>query len=426
MKLLIEKAVYGGLGLTRVEGKTFFVPLTLPGEEIEAHIIEEKRSFANAELDAVITPSPLRVEPPCPYFARCGGCHYQHASYAGQLQIKQVVLEETFARSGIREIPPVEVIAAEPWGYRNRIRLLVKPASQLPLAYRSWKSHETITVDVCPIAAPLLQRAIRVLTETSAETSLSDWAREIEFFCNGDESALLLSVTAKSNARKDQLQKAWGLFGARLPELRGMAAFTKTDNQEEELRGPLLQQFGTSSLEYKAGSSEYRVSTGSFFQVNRFLVDRLIQQVTRKRRGRIAWDLYAGVGLFARALADHFEQVTAVEASPSSSADLVHNLPGPHQRVRMGTLEFLRRNKKNQKPELIVVDPPRAGLGKEVAGLLCEVASRQLVYVSCDPSTLGRDLSILLQGGYRLRRLSMVDLFPQTFHLESIAELELP
>lgn len=425
MKLLIEKAVYGGLGLSRVEGKTFFVPLTLPGEEVEAHIVEEKRSFTNAGLDAVLTPSPFRVEPQCPYFSRCGGCHYQQAGYGGQLKIKQAVLEEAFARAGVREIPPIEVISAEPWRYRNRIRLLVKAGNRAPLAYRGWKSHEAVAVEACPIAASVLERAIQVLTEAAAKIELQEWAREIEFFCNADESALLLSVTTKRMIREEELQSVYEVLKQLLPELRGISAFAMAEEKDEELRGPLLAQVGDAFLEYRAEGQSYRVSSGSFFQVNRFLVDRLVELVTKGRSGNLAWDLYAGVGLFASVLAHSFTRVVAVESAPVSSMDLAYNLPASHRHMRMGTLEFLRQNRKaGQKPELIVVDPPRAGLGKEVTQLLSEVASRQLVYVSCDPSTLGRDLNALLQTGYHLRKLSMVDLFPQTFHIESVAELQ--
>jgi 23S rRNA (uracil1939-C5)-methyltransferase len=420
MKFSIEKAVYGGLGLARNEGKTVFVPLTLPGEQIEAHLVEEKRSFATAELDLVVQPSSFRIEPACPYFARCGGCQYQHAEYAGQLKIKQAVLTETLERAGIQTIPEIEVISADPWGYRNRIRLLVNPNSSL--AYRGWKSHEAIAVESCPIAAPLLMRAAHVLSSLG----LAEWANEVELFCNAEESALLLSIITKRRVREDQLQTVWKALQGQLPELQGVSVFTNSNGKDEDLRGPLLTAHGKTLLEYRAGEFSYQVSAGSFFQVNRFLVDRLLERVTTGKSGHLAWDLYAGVGLFARALANQFARVVAVESSPSSSHDLKHNLPAGHEQVHMTTLDFLRRHgRKGPKPELIVVDPPRAGLGKEVTKFLADVASRQMVYVSCDPPTLGRDLNALMRSGYRLRKLSMVDLFPQTFHMESVAELEL-
>ena len=168
------------------------------------------------------------------------------------------------------------------------------------------------------------------------------------------------------------------------------------------------------------------MSLGSFFQVNRLLVDALAALVVEGREGLLAWDLYAGVGLFARALAAKFERVVAVEAAPFSAADLSHNLEGTkHKALRLTTRDFLRQQTRGAvvRPDLIVVDPPRGGLGGEVASLVAKAAAREIVYVSCDPATLARDLNTLVQSGYHLRQIHMVDLFPQTFHMESVVVL---
>jgi 23S rRNA (uracil1939-C5)-methyltransferase len=170
------------------------------------------------------------------------------------------------------------------------------------------------------------------------------------------------------------------------------------------------------------------VSIGSFFQVNRFLIDPLVGLVTREAAGTLAWDLYAGVGLFARHLLSSFDQVVAVESAPSSVQDLRHNLSGgAHRIVASNTLDFLRKEHASAKkrPDLVIVDPPRAGLGKEVTALLAELQPAHITYVSCDPATLSRDVKSLLDSGYSLKQLHMVDMFPQTFHLESVAMLSL-
>jgi 23S rRNA (uracil1939-C5)-methyltransferase len=170
------------------------------------------------------------------------------------------------------------------------------------------------------------------------------------------------------------------------------------------------------------------VSIGSFFQVNRLLIEPLVELVTRDAAGKLAWDLYAGVGLFARALLSSFDQVVAVESAPRSVQDLRHNLSGgPHRIAASSTLGFLQRARAagNDTPDLIIVDPPRAGLGKEVTTLLAEIRPPHITYVSCDPATLSRDLKSLLDSGYSLQQLHMVDMFPQTFHLESVAMLSL-
>jgi 23S rRNA (uracil1939-C5)-methyltransferase len=211
-----------------------------------------------------------------------------------------------------------------------------------------------------------------------------------------------------------------------LSVLAGAAIFS-SDGEGHNTRK--LAEWGAQSLTYRAAGHTYRVSIGAFFQVNRFLVDPLVELVSAGRSGKLAWDLYAGVGLFAVQLSKQFEQVVAVEAAPYSSHDLRENLSGgPHKTVQSGTLEFLRqqtRRKDGATPELVVVDPPRSGLGRDVTSLLTKVRPQTIVYVSCDPATLSRDLQALVESGYHLRNMHMVDLFPQTFHLESVAVLSL-
>lgn len=175
-------------------------------------------------------------------------------------------------------------------------------------------------------------------------------------------------------------------------------------------------------MSYRVADESYWVSRGGFFQVNRFLLDELVSVVTNGRRGELAWDLYAGVGLFSRVLARGFKQVVAVEASGS---DLTKSFKGGGKRaVEATTVEFLRQAiVQRARPELVVVDPPRAGVGAEVCELLARVSAREVVYVSCDPVTLARDLKSLTEAGYRIVELHMVDLFPQTFHLETVVVL---
>ena len=169
---------------------------------------------------------------------------------------------------------------------------------------------------------------------------------------------------------------------------------------------------------------DYRVDLGAFFQVNRFLVDALVDRVTSNQTGALAWDLFAGVGLFARKLASTFARVVAVESAPNSTAALTANLGGmPATAIHSDTLDFLRRAPRSNRPDLIVVDPPRTGLGPEITTLLADLAAPSLVYVSCDPATLARDLRALIASGYVIESLTLADLFPQTFHLESVVRL---
>lgn len=424
MKVRIEKAIYGGAGLARHEGKAVFVERSLPGELVEAEIVTSRPSYSEARVMEVLEPSAERVHAPCPYYGACGGCQYQHASEEEQLRMKAAILKETLERARLRELPEIQVMAGEPWGYRNRIRLHVQ-AKPFAMGYRRGQSHVMLPVEDCRIAAPVLVQAMRVLG-TQCEGALAGWTREVELFTDNAAERLLVSVYADASTAKvqERLDALWKRLRSVMPEVAGCAAFALPAGKGFARR---VATAGEPSLMYGAGSMQYRVSAGAFFQVNRFLLDRMVAAVCEAHAGTTAWDLYAGVGLFAKALLQRFERVTAVEAAPESVADLRVNAPAARV-VAATTLDFLRRaaqgdGKSKAAPELVVVDPPRAGLGKDVTALLGKILPKHITYVSCDPATLSRDLFALLQSGYRFRSLHLLDMFPQTFHVETIAQL---
>ncbi|MGA7522067.1 MAG: 23S rRNA (uracil(1939)-C(5))-methyltransferase RlmD [Acidobacteriaceae bacterium] len=422
MKLRIEKAIYGGAGLGRAEGKAVFVPFALPGEMVEAAIAEENKSYATAELVEVLEPSGDRRAAPCPYFGACGGCHYQHAEYAAQVEMKRAILRETLERARIREIPEIEAVTGEPFGYRNRVRLHVEK-NPFHLCYKRRNSHVNLVVEVCPIAAPVLEAALAVLNREGEGLGLGAWVREVELFTDDAQAAVLVGLWTERPQQEaaQDMEKCWRQLQKMLPALVGAGVFS---TERGATTGRLLAQAGEGALVYRAGARGYRVSLGSFFQVNRFLVDRLVELVTGGTKGETAWDLYAGVGLFSLALTEGFGEVVAVESGGAAVRDLRENLRGSrHRVVSAETAAFLRRAKGT--PDLVVVDPPRAGLGREVTTLLGNVRARNVTYVSCDPATLSRDVAALLESGYRLAKMHLVDLFPQTFHLESVTHLTL-
>lgn len=416
----IEKPIYGGSFLAREQGKAVFVPLALPGEQVRVRIVEDKakRGYAIAEVEEVVVSAAERIEPLCPHFGPCGGCNYQHASYAAQLKFKEMVLRETLERGGITPPEEIAVLAGEPWGYRNRIRLAIDRAGRP--GYRGRRSHEIVPIRACPIAAPLLVRGALALAETLRQTAPSLRPTEIALFCDAAESALLASVFVDRTCRVD-LDELARAFQQRIPEVAGMEVVLDAEGRG----GPrILAQWGATSLHYPAADSDYRVDHGAFFQVNRWLVDALVERATAGQSGTVAWDLFAGVGLFARQLTKHFEQVIAVESAPFASEALAANLSGtPGDPVTASTLQFLTQQDGRTRPDLIVVDPPRTGLGSEVTARLSELAAPNLVYVSCDPATLTRDLRSFLESGYAIQKMALADLFPQTFHLETVVHL---
>jgi 23S rRNA (uracil1939-C5)-methyltransferase len=430
MRLQIEKAVYGGAGLAHQTegegvGKAVFVPFTLPGEIVEAKLTGEKEGFGEAALIRVVEPSPDRVAPGCVHFGECGGCQYQHANYTAQVAIKAKILQETLQRAGLDVLPEIQVHSAKPWGYRNRTQLRVTVQDGVfRVGYNRRGTNEFLAIQECPILAPLLWRAAAALVQLAAENSAAGrWVRdvkEMELFTGSEEEKLQMTLFVQKE------RTGFNGFCERIkeivPELAGVGLLLSQGTQRRTQKPRQLQTWGADGLSYRAAHENYWVSRSGFFQVNRFLLDELVAVVTTGRKGRLAWDLYAGVGLFSRVLAQEFQQVVAVEAAGS---DLAKSFRGAgRQAVDSTTVEFLRGAVvQRDRPDLVVMDPPRAGIGAEVCALLSKVSAPEMVYVSCDPVTLARDLKIMVEAGYKVMELNMIDLFPQTFHLETVVVL---
>jgi 23S rRNA (uracil1939-C5)-methyltransferase len=437
--LKIEKLIYGGDGLARLpadgdgRGKAVFIPFVLAGEKIEAALIESKSGFARARASAILEPSPHRVSPACPYFGRCGGCHYQHASYEHQLEIKKEILRENLRRIAKIELQEeIQTHPSPPWNYRNRSRLQIRTKPDFALGYFRFASHDVLPVEQCPISSPLINRGIAALWQSGRAEKGADGVREAEFFANADDSRLLLELLCAPEAKRSAVRIWAEELCAAMPEIVGIVAFRERQKNVREL----MVTVGASELTYHTRHAAYRVSAGAFFQTNRFLTDELIEIVAAGAAGELALDLYAGVGLFSTALARDIRHIISVETSPSAAGDLKYNQAVNGQAVQAETDEYLAGilDKSRDgggkslpqlplKPDFVVMDPPRGGLGERVAHLLAGVGAPRVTYVSCDPATLARDLVPLLAAGYRLQEVHLVDLFPQTYHLESVVKL---
>jgi 23S rRNA (uracil1939-C5)-methyltransferase len=435
-----------------------FVPFVLPGERVEAKIVEEKKSFVRALPEMLLQPAPERVEAQCRYFQRCGGCHYQHAVYEYQLQSKAAILSDTLRRIGRLEVPPIQVHPSPPWHYRNRTRMKVQSGSLPPrpaeqdntgiaeasgfiLGYFRAGSHDLLPVEDCPISSPLINRAIKAVWELGRIGLVSEALVEIEFFADAADAQLLLELILPDRywtlPSKPSLPKFVTALRNLVPEICGVAVFRteplnsaqgrsrKAGNHREALPKGMRAVFGAEELICEVGDHKYRVSAGSFFQANRYLTSTLIEIVTAGHSGQAALDLYAGTGLFTLPLAQTFHDVTAVEAGPLPFYDLKRNSPPNAKTICANTEDFLGSSgqHRNTRFDLVVVDPPRAGLGEETAAQLGRLHTPRIAYVSCDPATLARDLKVLLAAGFHLEKIDLVDLFPQTFHIETVAHL---
>lgn len=434
MEFTIEKWIYGGEGLGRMapdetgRGKAVFIPFTLPAETVEAEVTEERSGFARASLTRVITGSEARVAPRCPYFGACGGCQYQHADYKRQVELKRDILLETLQRTAkIKLECDVQLHAAEPYQFRNRTRLKVRPAPDFAVGYHRFGTNELLPVRECPISSPLIQRTIAALWDAGTREVSTRGLREVQLFANHDDSALLVELYTERDTAPDSLRHFIEAIREIVPEIAGATVFTSLPESEDE-RPPLTvakfgggaQSFGAEFLEYRTKHGEFRVSAGSFFQTNRFLVDRLAEVALEEASGRTALDLYAGAGLFSVPLAHRFDRVVAVEASPFSFKDLQHNAPENLKPVHSTTEKYLQNIGRKSGLDLVVLDPPRAGMGERTAKLLAQAQPPRIAYVSCDPATLARDARVLAAAGYGIASAHLVDMFPQTAHMETV------
>jgi 23S rRNA (uracil1939-C5)-methyltransferase len=417
------------------------------------------------EQDRQTVPDHDRATPPCPHFGPCGGCQLQHLTYPAQLALKAARLKQLLAATNLA-LPELQLHASPPLAYRNRIRLtLAEHEGQLRAGYLTSNpqpiSTETalaptnnqpafLPINQCPIAAPILWRTTEALI-TLLNNQPTGWLRnpqfkldQLELFTTADESALQFTLYLRTAAKSlpNQLTAAFTTLCEALrtevPQLNGasiailpLASPTRSRRNELPRPGPT---WGAPGLLYPVPQlAEHQPATepttswvprGAFFQINRFLIPKLLSLVTSNRSGHLAFDLYAGVGLFSRTLARTFDRVTAVEiAEPTASALAATKLRNLHA-VKATTLDFLRIAVVDRdRPDLIVLDPPRTGAGPEVCALLARIAAPTLVYVSCSPETLPIDLLTLTASGYTIAELHLLDLFPQTNHIETVAIL---
>lgn len=404
LEVTVEKLVAGGDGLARFEGIPLFVPRSAPGDRLRVRIAERRPDYGRAEIVELVEPGPGRREPPCPFFADCGGCDLQHLADDLQPQLKAQAVLETLVRLGKLEIPEnLEVITGDPWGYRLRTQLQVEraalgrpgavtetgaaegPKYGLAVGYHRRGSRNLVAVDRCPILVPELEE-------------------------------LLL-----------RLPRVLGEAGGRTPARLDLAAGEAGAGRITA--SPVVEGLPHGEVSLEIGGIAYAYDARAFFQAHRGLVGRLVEAVvgepgTKDAEDGVALDLYAGVGLFALPLARRYERVVAVEGDPVAARFCRNNA----RRNRLGHVEVVTRALETWIRELPqgaargVVDPPRAGLHRKVRQALFRHGPRWLTYVSCHPATLARDLR-QLGNRYRLESLTLIDLFPQTGHMEVVAQL---
>jgi len=395
---------HGGDALARHEGKVIFIPYVLPGEEVVVELTEERASYSRARLVEVLTPSPDRVEPRCLHYGTCGGCQWQHIAYERQSALREEVLRSQLKR--IAHLPSVLVrptlAAPDPWCYRNHVQLHLE--KQGKLGFMGTDGRSVIPITECHIMHALLWDTFVGLEIDFPELERVSLRAGI---ATGEQLVVLESVGAQAPAIEvDVPISCVLLLGDDTP----------------------VTYVGNSYVTERIGSRSLRVSATSFFQANTSQTERLVRTVEEylDPQGReCLLDLYCGVGTLGLALAGRVSEVIGIDSNEAAIADAKFNAEG------MTNVTFLEGSAEQVLPsieqpiDLVILDPPRQGASKECLAALTTLSVPRIIYVSCDPATLARDVGSLGQSGYQLVEVQPVDMFPQTYHVETVALLQI-
>jgi len=421
VQVAIESVAFKGYGVARVHGKVVFVPYTVTGDKAWIEVVEDKKKYSMGRVVEIIEPSPWRGTPPCPYFGSCGGCQWQHIDYLAQGKLKKEILRDILERLGrLEEIPSIRtMLSPKPYDYRIRIQLKVKGKA---IGYYQERSHRIVEIDRCPISHPLVNQIIQELREESAALLRME---EIEINVSPEEGRGVVLFHPRSCDRRTEHFMKKFLQGH--PVLRGIALSRK--GGFNFFGDPALNLTIHLSQEGEKRHLKLRISPGSFSQVNPEQNQALIQtvlQFSEVNKGDRVLDLYAGVGNLTLPLAIGARGVLGIEENRMAVEDARSNA----ERNRVTNCEFIQgrvedvlEHWEREKPDLVVLDPPRTGC-KTVLDQVAKLKPKKIVYVSCEPTTFSRDFHLFSESGYQLQGLSLIDMFPQTYHMEVVGLLK--
>lgn len=439
-RLTIQSLALGGDGVGRYDGLPLFVPQTAPGDQVDVRITAVRPRFGRAEVVEVVAPAPDRISPRCPYFGACGGCHWQYLPPAGQRQAKTNIVRETLQHLGRFPDPPVRPCFPSPeaWGYRHKADLAVVPTEQgLAVGFHGRDPRQVLDIAACPLLPATLNRLLAAFREL-----LQEW--NLPAYDPGRGSGLVRGVSLRQAAGTGEAT-AWLVTGRRefprkrafvacwqerCPALVGVVHTARTRASQSPTGRPVGEMLGR-PLEERIQDLCFQISPRSFFQVNPALIPRLwetVQEGLALKGHETVWDAYSGVGTLALPLARRARQVVGIEQNISAVRDARANV----RRNRLRNFTVLHESTETALPRLaaagqrcdaLVLDPPRRGCALAVLRAALALKPERIVYVSCDPATLARDLQLLTAGGYTLQFLQPLDFFPQTYHVECVAAL---
>ena len=416
-KLDCLRLISDGSGIGYIDGIATFVPGLLPGETGEVQVYDAKKKWQRARLLSISKRSPERVDAPCSVFEGCGGCQLQHTTYEETLLWKQRWVEDALSRIGKLSVDVKPVIGMpNPWRYRNKARLHREPSGKL--GYYKERSQDLIHFSDCLLLSERMNRWIR-LTEEFLTAGFEE-IHTLTFRENtrGEGLLLLEGPPTKALSAEDNPEFFEALF------MEGVRSVWGTDSE-----GGLALVWGEEAFSQTILDMTFDVSPLSFLQVNSFQTDVLYTHVLKGaalKGDEIVWDLYSGIGTLALALASKAQKVTGIEENPYAVEDAIQNAVNNNA---VGHVEFLkgkvelRMMKIDEHPDVVVLDPPRTGMHPLVVQRLLELMPQRIIYVSCDPGTLARDLGVLTQRGYEVESVQPVDMFPWTMHVETITRI---
>jgi len=421
VQVQIESVAFRGYGVARVKGKVVFIPYTVTGDQAWVEVFEEKKNYSMGRLIQMIQPSALRVDPPCPFFGRCGGCHWQHIDYLIQCKLKKEILEGILSRLGrVKETPSIRVIPSpRSFGYRIRTQLKAKGKA---LGYFEERSHQIVDVQECPIVPPLINQMISLIRKRLFPFSRME---EIEINVSPDENKGVLIFHSLSLGRRTE--KVFEELLQNPALCKGIVIAKK--EKRNRFGNPTLNFSIPLTQAREKRDLKLRISSGSFSQINLEQNQTLIQTVLQfsevKKDDRVL-DLYAGVGNLTLPLAVGVKEVLGIEENKRAIEDARFNSEingiGNCEFIH-GRVEDILSHWEREKPDIIVLDPPRTGC-KTVLDQVVKLKPKKIVYVSCDPTTFSRDLRLFSEKGYSLQHLCLIDMFPQTYHMEVIGLLQ--
>jgi len=428
--LKIEKMNLGGQGIGYINNKVCFVDFVIPGEKVRVEIVTEKKDYDVGRCVEILESSPARIEPLCPVYKICGGCHFQHIEYKSQVQIKKDVLIDTLRHIGRINSSDVKIHYSEPWHYRNRAQLPVQKKDGIKIGYFKKGTHDVVEHDLCYINQREINDVIMILKSRIKDS-------DVRIYDEIKHRGNLRHIIIKRGVRTNQIfltfvtkenflpKRVYDGLDKEIPGLVGICLNINDKKTNRILGEKNILLVGTEVYEEIVDGKRFQIGPISFFQINIPVFENIIQKIKQEVQGSYLVDLYAGVGVISICVAQLFKNVVAIEENPLSVKEGIKNAclnDTENIEFIQGMVE--KKFNKIKRCDTLILDPPRKGVGEELIKKITKIGAKKIIYLSCNPATLARDANLIIKDGYNIKGLYLFDMFPQTYHIESLMVFE--